>query len=110
MAGTAEPLYLYLTTRGRSSGLPREIEIWFTHQQGRYYVIAEHGEGTQWVRNLQADPQVRIRVGAESLAGLARVVDVAAEPTLVAAVQERFREKYGWGEGLVVEIVRGESG
>jgi deazaflavin-dependent oxidoreductase (nitroreductase family) len=103
------PEFLFLTTRGRRSGLPREIEIWFTQRDGRYYVIAEHGERAQWVRNLQADPQVRVRVGAQVFAALARVLGPAAEPALVAAVQQRSREKYGWGEGLVVEIVPEES-
>ncbi|MBI3800677.1 MAG: nitroreductase family deazaflavin-dependent oxidoreductase [Deltaproteobacteria bacterium] len=35
-----EPPYLYLTTTGRRSGQPREIEIWFTQCAGQYYVIA----------------------------------------------------------------------
>ena len=33
-------MFLYLTTIGRRTGLPREIEIWFTERDGRYYVIA----------------------------------------------------------------------
>lgn len=99
-----EPPYLYLTTTGRWSGLPREIEIWFTRRGGRYYVIAEGGEGARWVQNLRADPRVRFRVADATFAGTARVVDAAAEPELSAAVQARSREKYGWGDGLVVEL------
>src|SRR6202453_5331137 len=53
--------YLYLTTRGRSSGLPREIEIWFTHRDGRFYLIAEYPT-SNWVRNLEADSHVQVRV------------------------------------------------
>ena len=105
MAGKTEPQYLYLMTRGRRSGFPREIEIWFTQRDGRYYVSAEHAEQAQWVRNLQAVPQVGVRVGEERFAALARVVDAATELTLVVAVQQLSREKYGWGDGLVVEIV-----
>jgi hypothetical protein len=36
-----EPEHLYPTTTGRRTGLPGEIEIWFTRSRGRYYVIAE---------------------------------------------------------------------
>src|SRR2546427_8224549 len=54
-AVTAE--YLYLTTIGRVSGEPREIEIWFTEDTGRYYVIAELRERARWVQNLRADPR-----------------------------------------------------
>src|SRR5947209_10889838 len=53
--------YLYLTTRGRKSGTPREIEIWFTNYNGRFYLIAEHAS-SQWVQNLQANPEATLRV------------------------------------------------
>jgi deazaflavin-dependent oxidoreductase (nitroreductase family) len=99
-----EPPYLHLTTTGRRSGQPREIEIWFTRRDGRHYVIAEHGERARWVGNLRADPRVRWRVGSAAFAGRARVVDPGAEPDLSAAVQARSAEKYGWGDGLVVEL------
>jgi deazaflavin-dependent oxidoreductase (nitroreductase family) len=101
---TREPKYLYLTTTGRLSGRPRRIEIWFTRHGGRYYLVAEHGLRAQWVQNLLADPAVRARVGARSFRARARVVDRGAEPDLVGAVRRRSEAKYGWGDGLVVEI------
>jgi hypothetical protein len=33
------------------------------------------------------------------------VIDPATEPTLAAAVTARFDVKYGWSDGLIVEIV-----
>jgi len=99
---TAE--YLYLTTIGRVSGEPREIEIWFTEDTGRYYVIAELRERARWVQNLRADPGVRVRVADRSFAARARVVDAAAEPALHRAARRRSKAKYGWGDGLVVEL------
>lgn len=96
--------YLYLTTVGRRTGLPREIEIWFTEREGRYYVIAEHRERAQWVQNLLANPAVQFRVGDETFTGRARVPDSAADAALIGAVQLLSAEKYGWGDGLVVEL------
>ncbi len=96
--------YLYLTTRGRNSGLPREIEIWFMHRDGRFYVIAEYPT-SNWLRNLQADPQAQVRVGGESFTVHARFVDLEAEPELHRSVSGLSREKYGWGEGTIVELV-----
>ena len=55
-------MYLYLTTTGRVTGQPREIEIWFTEHGGRFYLVAER-ESANWVRNIQSQPQVKIRVG-----------------------------------------------
>ena len=104
---SAEPTYLYLTTTGRRSGRPRQIEIWFTRHAGRYYLVAEHGRRAQWVQNLAVDPAVRVRVGARRLRAHARVVDPRAERALVALVRRRSEAKYGWGDGLVVEIAPG---
>jgi deazaflavin-dependent oxidoreductase (nitroreductase family) len=99
-----KPDFLYLTTTGRRSGVSREIEIWFTRRKGRFYVIAEHGERAQWVRNLRANPRVQWRVAGAISAGVARVIDPALDPALHATVQARSRQKYGWGDGLVVEL------
>jgi deazaflavin-dependent oxidoreductase (nitroreductase family) len=104
MPTAKEAPYLYLTTIGRQSGLPREIEIWFTRRDGRYYVISEHHHKAHWVRNLLANPRVHWRVGDVRLAGRARVIDPAAEPKLSQTVQALSREKYDWGDGLVVEL------
>jgi deazaflavin-dependent oxidoreductase (nitroreductase family) len=95
---------LYLTTRGRKSGLPREIEIWFTYSDGRFYLIAEYPT-SNWVQNLRAHPQAHVRVAGQSFAARARFVTPEAEPELHRAVADLSREKYGWGEGTVVELV-----
>ena len=99
-----EPQVLHLTTAGRRTGQPREIEIWFTRQAGRYYVVAETGERAQWVGNIRADARVSWRVGRRRLTGRARVVDRRTEPDLHRAVRRRSEAKYGWGDGLVVEL------
>jgi deazaflavin-dependent oxidoreductase (nitroreductase family) len=103
MANPADPAYLYLTTTGRRSKLPREIEIWFTRRNGLYFVIAEFAT-SHWVRNVRANALVGVRLGEERFPARARIVDASAEPELHAAVQQLSREKYGWGEGVVVEL------
>jgi deazaflavin-dependent oxidoreductase (nitroreductase family) len=101
---SADPEVLYLTTKGRHSGQPREIEIWFTARAGRYYVISEHRTDAAWVQNLTAEPRVLVRVGDATFKARARIVEERAEAELAAAVQELSERKYGWGEGLVVEL------
>lgn len=88
--------YLYLTTRGRKTGLPREIEIWFTGREGRFYLISEYPT-SNWVQNLRANPQAQVRVGGQSFTAHARFVTAEAEPELHRAVARLSSEKYGWG-------------
>jgi deazaflavin-dependent oxidoreductase (nitroreductase family) len=86
------------------SRLPREIEIWFTEHAGCFFLVAEHGENTRWVRNLRADPAVSVRVGHRRFRARARVVDASAERELWTEARTRSEAKYGWGDGLVVEL------
>ena len=74
--------YCYLTTTGRVSGEPREIQIWFGLRGQTLYLIAGGGDRSDWVRNLRADPAVTIRVGNAIVRGRARIVDDADEAAL----------------------------
>ncbi|HEY7545970.1 MAG TPA: nitroreductase family deazaflavin-dependent oxidoreductase [Blastocatellia bacterium] len=97
--------YLYLTTTGRKTGLPREIEIWFVEFESRYYILAEHFHRTQWVKNIMAHSRVRVRLGKKEFEAEARVLDRKRDAKTWRAVQQLAREKYGWGDGLPVEII-----
>jgi deazaflavin-dependent oxidoreductase (nitroreductase family) len=99
-----DPKYLYLTTTGRKTGEPREIEIWFTHLNRSYYLIAEHRERANWVQNILHDPRVSFRVGKQKFNGAGRVVDETKEEDLWRSIRALSDEKYGWSDGLVVEL------
>jgi len=101
--------FLYLTTTGRKTGLPREIEIWFVDSNASLYVFAEHFHRAHWVRNIEADPRVRVRIQDRELAATARVLHPEQDAGEWQAVQQLAREKYGWGEGLPVRITPGIS-
>jgi len=79
-----------LTTRGRRSGEPREVTIWFALGPGTVYLT---GSATHphWCRNLQASPEVSVRIGSETLPGIARVVE---DPDEADAVRQRFVKRY----------------
>lgn len=104
----AEP-YLYLTTTGRRTGLPREIEIWFVAHGGSLYVFAEQFHRAQWVRNIMRTPRVRVRLAGRSHGATAAMLDRDRDAAEWAAVQALAREKYGWGEGLPVRITPDET-
>ena len=49
-------------------------------------------------------PQVKIRVGDAEFNASARVVHNGREPQLGATVKALFDAKYGWSDGLIVEL------
>ena len=53
--------------------MPREIEIWFTHREGHFYVIAEYAT-SNWVQNLIEYPEVQVKVAENSFKARARVI------------------------------------
>lgn len=95
---------LHLTTVGRVSGLPREIEIWFIVRRGKFYLFCEHGEAAGWVKNIRRNPSVRVRIGGYRIAAIARVLDRQADRELWDEVRALAERKYEWGDGLPVEI------
>ena len=51
-----------LETRGRSSGKPRRVPVGNGRKGDAFWIIAEHGTRAEYVRNLQQDPRVRVRL------------------------------------------------
>lgn len=64
----AEDDFCYLTTTGRISGEPHEIEIWYQTDPERpatVFLLAGAGHGSDWVRNLVHDPAASLRFGTD---------------------------------------------
>ena len=102
----ADEPYCYLTTTGRVSGKPREIEIWF-HLEGRTLYMLAESRRAQWTRNIRANPSVSVRIADQGFAGTARVVDdpeedLIARRALPAKYQEGYSEDLtAWAEAAL---------
>ncbi len=58
----------------RKSGRPRVTPLIYQEQSGTYLVASARGASSDWLRNLQVNPEVDVRVGARSFRGRAEVV------------------------------------
>jgi deazaflavin-dependent oxidoreductase (nitroreductase family) len=56
------PTQTLLETTGRSSGLPRRTPIGGRRTGRQFWLVSEFGERSHYVRNIQADPRVRLRL------------------------------------------------
>ncbi len=69
---------LLLTSKGRKSGEPRALPLIYGTTGDSYVVIASKGgmpHHPLWYRNLEADPNCQLQVGASSLSARARVAE-----------------------------------
>ena len=73
LANLSKEDFCYLTTNGRVSGRPHQIEIWFGAQNSSIYLMAG-GHGSDWVKNLLKDPNVTVRIAKHDFKGMARLV------------------------------------
>jgi deazaflavin-dependent oxidoreductase (nitroreductase family) len=91
----ADEQYCYLTTTGRTTGEPREIEIWFGLDGSTLYLLSGGGDRSNWVRNLIADPKVSVRIGDRTFNGRGRIVEDADEDAQARQlVLDKYREGY----------------
>ena len=92
----ASESYCYLTTTGRMSGEPREIEIWFGLDGDTLYMLSGGRDRSDWVKNLIREPRVRVRIADRSFEGQARIVSAEDED---ARARHLLLQKYSAGYG-----------
>ena len=73
--GLPLPLVVILETRGRKSGQLRQIPVGKTLDGDTLWIVAEHGRKASYVRNIEANPRVRVRVGRRWRTGTAHVLE-----------------------------------
>ena len=67
-------IVLLLTTTGRKSGLKRVTPLQYEEIDGEFYIGSARGARADWFLNIQADPQVEVRVKSRCFRGIAEPV------------------------------------
>ncbi len=88
----ANESFCYLTTIGRVTGEPHEIEIWFASRDDTIYMLSGGGDRSDWVRNIVANREVHVRIRDRQFQGRARLVE---EPAEEEWAREALPTKYG---------------
>lgn len=88
----------YLTTIGRITGRPHEIEIWFAaDRDDRIYLLSGGRDRADWVKNLRSNADVAVRIDDETRRGTAAIIE--GEPDEQHA-RELLAAKYqDWSPG-----------
>jgi deazaflavin-dependent oxidoreductase (nitroreductase family) len=68
------PSQTALETTGRKSGLPRRTPVGGRRVGGEFWLVSEYGDKSQYVRNIQAHPEVRVRIRGRWHTGTAHLL------------------------------------
>jgi len=97
-------MILLLTTTGRKTGLKRVTPLQYEEIDGKYYLGSARGLHADWVRNIQADPNVEIRVKALNFQGKAEVV---TDPARFADFVEVRLQRHPFMVGTIMQKAHG---
>jgi deazaflavin-dependent oxidoreductase (nitroreductase family) len=68
------PMQTLLETTGRKSGEPRRTPLGGSRVGDQFWFVSEFGDKSQYVKNIQANPQVRVRLNGKWHSGTAHLV------------------------------------
>jgi len=63
-----------LETTGRRSGQLRRVPVGNGLRGTQFWIVTEHGWGADYVKNIQKDPRVRVKVGRRLYIGTAYIL------------------------------------
>jgi len=90
----AEESYCYLTTTGRVTGNPHEIEIWFGLKDNTLYLLSGNMDKSDWVKNLLKNPSVTVRIAEQTFKATARLVkDEQEEMSARNMLADKYNER-----------------
>jgi len=105
----AEERYCYLTTTGRITGKPHEIEIWFSCKDNTLYLLSQGMDRSDWVKNLLKNPSVTLCIREKTFQATARLVEDKEEELAARNLHaDKYNERKvngslsGWAKSALV--------
>ena len=91
----AEEDYCHLTTTGRVTGRPHEIEIWFALRGSTLYLLSGGGDRADWVKNIRQNPETTVRIAGTTFEGRGRFVEVEEDELTRTLLFEKYQPRTG---------------
>ena len=92
--------FIHLTTKGRKTGRPHTVELWFATDEGKVY-LSHEGEETDWMKNLKQNGEVSFEIGGEKFTGKGHYVENSDEAGRCKVTL--YEKYYGKAEKAVID-------
>jgi deazaflavin-dependent oxidoreductase (nitroreductase family) len=104
--GVRVPAVALLETTGRRTGRPRRVPVTDGLDGDTFWIVAEHGDAADYVRNIRQEPQVRVKVGGEWRQGMAEVLDDADPEEVLPRLNSRVSAAMVRLSGTDLTVIR----
>jgi deazaflavin-dependent oxidoreductase (nitroreductase family) len=95
-----------LETRGRRSGLPRRVPVGNGLRGDTFWIVTEHGWSADYVKNIQKDPRVRVKVGRRWRSGTAEILPDEDPYERMRMLRRRLNDALVRGVGTEHVVIR----
>ena len=110
--------YCYVTTIGRVTGKPHQIEIWFGLKENTVYLLSGNKDKSDWVKNMLKNPSVTVKIARKTFEATARIVTDKDEEMMVRnMLADKYHERKANGSlgswartalPVAIDLIQGE--
>jgi deazaflavin-dependent oxidoreductase (nitroreductase family) len=93
--------FIHLTTKGRKTGRPHSVELWFAASDGKVF-LSHEGKETDWMKNIKQKGEVSFEIGGEKFTGKAHYIEEHTEEAWHCKVA-LYEKYYGKATKEVIE-------
>lgn len=93
--------FIHLTTRGRKTGRPHEVELWFAAKDRTVY-LSHEGQETDWMRNIRRNGEVSFEIAGRNFGGKGRYLEDGTNEAWAGKVA-LYEKYYGKAAKEVIE-------
>lgn len=101
LAKVSSQKFIHLTTRGRKSGRPHTVELWFAAGDGKVS-LSHEGKETDWMKNITQNGEVSFEIGGKNFTGKAHYIEEHTEEVWQCKVA-LYEKYYGKATKEVIE-------
>ena len=93
--------FIHLTTKGRKTGRPHSVELWFAASDGKVF-LSHEGKETDWMKNIKQKGEVSFEIGGEKFTGKAHHIEEHTQEAWQCKVA-LYEKYYGKATKEVIE-------
>ena len=102
LASVKDERFIRITTRGRKTGRPHEVELWCALAGGKIF-LSQEGELTDWMKNIEAKQKVTGKIASVKFEGSGKLLKKKGDASRELGEKALYEKYYGKAGREVIE-------